>query len=80
MIWAQIHSDGKLHLALEAGEEMPNGEVIRCGYASAPLCRTTAFKGSYRVRFPYRTFNASFAHACRNCTRIERARWEARDA
>jgi len=78
VIWAQIHSGGKLHLALEAGEEMPNGEVIRCGYASAPLCRTTAFKGSYRVRFKFNVFNVSFTHACKNCTRIERARREAR--
>ena len=73
MIWAQIHRGGKLHLALEAGEELPNGEVIRRGYISAPLCQTTAFKGSYRA-----TFNVPLAHACRNCMRIERARRKAR--
>lgn len=75
MIWAQIHPGGKLHLALEAGEELPNGEVVRHGCTSAPLCRTTAFKGSYRVRFK---FNGPRTHACKNCTRIERARREAR--
>jgi hypothetical protein len=66
MIFAQISSGNKLHLACEAGE-VYWGKVVRSGYVSAPLCRTSAFRGNYRMNI-----NVPLAHACKNCLRIER--------
>jgi len=67
MRYAQIKSGHKLHLVCEAGEEY-HGEVVRSGYVSAPLCRTPAFKGQYRM-----TINVPLANACKNCLRVWRA-------
>lgn len=66
MIYAQIKSGAKLHLACEAGEET-RGEIIRYGFISAPICGTPAFKGSYRM-----TCNLPLANACKNCRRVLR--------
>jgi len=68
MIYAQVSGGNKLHLACEAGE-VYWGKVIRDGCISAPLCRTPAFRGNYRM-----TINVPLAHACKNCRRIERNR------
>lgn len=64
MIYAQISGGNKLHLACEPGEEY-RGEVIRKDYISAPLCRTPAFKGRYRM-----TINVPLGHACKTCRRL----------
>jgi hypothetical protein len=63
MIYAQIKSGQKLHLACEPGEEY-RGEIIRAGYISAPLCRTSHFRGRYRM-----TINVPLGNACKNCLR-----------
>lgn len=68
MRYAQIRSGRKLHLACEAGEDY-HGEVIRVGRISAPLCKTNAFTGRYRM-----TINVPLGHACRNCLRVWRSR------
>jgi len=68
MIYAQISSGRKLHLACEPGEEY-RGEIVRKGYISAPLCRTPAFDGHYRM-----TINLPMNHSCRNCRRVAAAR------
>lgn len=67
MRYAQISSGLKLHVVCEPGEEY-QGEVIRKGYLSAPLCRTPRFRGSYRM-----TCNLPLAHACQTCIRLARA-------
>lgn len=67
MIYAQIKGGHKLHLACEPGEEY-QGQIIRAGYVSAPLCRTPAFKGSYRM-----TINVPLANECKNCRRVWKA-------
>lgn len=64
MRYAQIKSGAKLHLVCEPGESY-YGQIIRAGHVSAPLCKTTAFTGSYRM-----TINLPLAHACTNCVRI----------
>lgn len=69
MIYAQIKSGSKLHLACEPGEEY-RGEVIRKGFLSKPLCGQPAPNG-YRM-----TVNLPLAHACKRCQRVARARRE----
>ena len=64
MIYAQIKGGRKLHLAMEPGEEF-NGEVIRAGRISAPICGCTAWRGRYRM-----TCNVPLANACRSCLRV----------
>lgn len=73
MTYAQISGGNKLHLACEPGE-VYWGKVIRAGYISAPLCRTSAFRGNYRM-----TINVPLAHACKNCLRVERNRRYAKE-
>lgn len=67
MRYAQIKSGAKLHLVCEPGESY-YGQIIRVGHVSAPLCKTAAFTGSYRM-----TINLPLAHACTNCIRIRNA-------
>jgi hypothetical protein len=69
MRYAQIRGGKKLHLACEAGEEY-QGEIIRAGYISPPLCCTPAYQGKYRM-----TINVSLGEACKNCRRIYSARY-----
>lgn len=59
MIYAQIKSGRKLHLAMQAGEEF-KGEVIRAGQISKPICGQPA--DSYRM-----TINMPLGHACKKC-------------
>jgi hypothetical protein len=68
VIYAQISSGRKLHLALEAGEQSRSGEVVRAGFLSAPLCgqRMTA---NYRM-----TSNLPLGNACKRCNRVYRSR------
>jgi hypothetical protein len=67
MIYAQIKSGRKLHLACEAGEE-DRGSVVRYGYLGAPLCGQP-MEGNYRM-----TCNLPLAHSCQRCQRVYRAR------
>lgn len=63
MIWAQISSGNKLHLACEPGEEL-NGYVVRIGQLSRPLCNQH-MDGGYRM-----TCNLPLANGCKKCRRI----------
>lgn len=67
MIYAQIKSGRKLHLACTPGEEH-HGEVVRDGFLSHPICGQP-MTGNYRM-----TCNLPLAHSCKNCQRVYRAR------
>lgn len=73
MIYAQIKSGRKLHLACQAGEEY-RGDVIRAGYLSNPLCGQR-FDGSYRM-----TINVPLGNACRKCRSIATRQQDCSDA
>ena len=64
MTYAQIKGGNKLHLVCQPGE-MYWGEIIRAGHISAPLCRSTFFKGNYRM-----IINLPLANSCKNCQRV----------
>ena len=64
MIYAQIASGLKLHLAYEPGEGRDDAHLIRAGHISAPLCGTSRFDGHYRM-----TINVPLGHACKTCLR-----------
>ncbi|WOF74180.1 hypothetical protein QMT40_001827 [Parvibaculaceae bacterium PLY_AMNH_Bact1] len=66
MIYAQEKSGQKLHLVAEAGEEF-QGEVIRKGQVSQPLC-------GKRVKGYRMTCNLPLNHACQNCQRVLRSK------
>lgn len=67
MTYAQIKSGAKLHLALEAGEQAPGGEIVRAGFLSAPICGQR-MTGGYRM-----TANVPLGHACKRCSRVYRS-------
>jgi hypothetical protein len=71
MLYAQIAKGQKLHIVREAGERI-DGEIVRYGNLSRPLCNAPHFKGRYRM-----TCNLPLANACRNCLRIISPRKEA---
>jgi len=60
MIYAQIKSGRKLHLAMQPGEEF-RGEVIRAGQISKPICGQPA--EGYRM-----TINMPLGNACKKCS------------
>lgn len=62
MIWAQISSGNRLHLAGEPGDEV-RGEVIRTGFLSRPLCGQPMAR-NYRM-----TCNLPLASGCKKCRR-----------
>lgn len=64
MIYAQIKSGRKLHLALEAGERNQKGVMVEYGYLSPPLCGQR-MSGNYRM-----TINVPLANACKKCGAI----------
>ncbi|MDE2442006.1 MAG: hypothetical protein KGP14_13365 [Betaproteobacteria bacterium] len=66
MIYAQIKSGLKLHLAYEAGEGRDASHLTPTGHVSAPLCGERSFKGQYRM-----TINVPLANACKKCIRAE---------
>ena len=68
MIYAQINSGGKLHLAYEAGEGPNDANIVRAGHLSQPLCGLK-FEGPYRM-----TCNLPLGHSCKNCQRVNKAR------
>lgn len=71
MIYAQIKSGRKLHLALEPGEADQNGKIAPAGRLSYPICGTPMKEGaSYRM-----TCNLPLAHACRRCRAVA-SRWQ----
>ena len=74
MRYAQISKGRRLHLVYEPGEGESADRLIPAGRLSAPLCRTPAFSGRYRM-----TINVPLANACRNCRRIYSSRQSWRD-
>lgn len=68
MIYAQIKSGGKLHLAYEPGEGPSDDQIVRAGYLSNPICGQPAADG-YRM-----TINAPLGNACKRCLKIYAAR------
>ncbi|HEY9459250.1 MAG TPA: hypothetical protein VIR04_00465 [Paralcaligenes sp.] len=65
MIYAQIKSGHKLHLALEGGEVDREGVRIERGMLSHPLCGQRMTEPNYRM-----TINVPLANACRKCRAI----------
>lgn len=65
MIWAQISSGRKLHLAGQPGDTV-RGEVVKTGFLSHPLCNQP-MQGSYRM-----TCNLPLANGCKKCRAIYR--------
>lgn len=65
MIYAQIKSGRKLHLACEPGEEV-RGEIVRAGFLSRPICGQH-MEGNYRM-----TINVPLANACKKCVATSR--------
>lgn len=68
MIYAQIKSGQKMHLAYEPGEGRDDASIVRAGSLSLPLCGKS-FTGNYRM-----TCNLPLGHACKACQRVFRAR------
>lgn len=69
MIYAQIHSGLRLHLAYEPGEGKDDASIVRAGYISAPLCGRMVPPAGYRM-----TINMPLRNACKVCNRV----WSAR--
>lgn len=69
MIYAQISSGQRLHLAYEAGEGKDDASIVRAGFLSDPICGRKAAAG-YRM-----TCNLPLANACRACSRVWSARY-----
>ena len=69
VIYAQISSGQRLHLAYEAGEGKNDAGIVRAGFLSDPLCGRKAVNG-YRM-----TCNLPLANACRACSRVCAARY-----
>ena len=68
MIYAQIASGRKMHLAYEPGEGPDDASIVRAGSLSWPLCGLRP--PSYRM-----TCNLPLGHACGNCLRVWRRRY-----
>jgi hypothetical protein len=69
MIYAQIKSGQKLHLAYQAGEGKNDSEIVKAGYLSAPICGQAMNGAGYRMNI-----NIPLGNACKRCLRIIRAR------
>lgn len=63
MIYAQIKSGRKLHLACQPGEEW-KGEIVRANHLSKPLCGQP-MTGNYRM-----SINVPLGNACKRCVRV----------
>lgn len=63
MIYAQIKSGRKLHLAMEPGECDPHGRTVEHGRLSYPICgQPMKEASSYRM-----TINVPLGNACKKC-------------
>jgi hypothetical protein len=69
MIYAQIRSGLRMHLAYEAGEGKDDSSIVRAGFLSAPLCGRRMGQG-YRM-----TCNLPLANGCKGCARVWAARY-----
>ena len=75
MIYAQIKSGRKLHLAAEPGEHDQNGRIVLAGNLSYPICgQPMKEASSYRM-----TINVPLANACKKCSATYQ-RWSAHSA
>lgn len=72
MIYAQIRSGQKMHLAYEPGEGRSLAALIPAGQISTPLCGQRVPASGYRM-----TCNLPLAHVCKACARVWRARYGA---
>jgi hypothetical protein len=70
MIYVQVKTGQKLHLAYEAGEGRDNLHLVEAGYLSPPICGRS-MSGDYRM-----TINVPMANECKNCRRVVNARHE----
>lgn len=68
MIYAQIKSGNKMHLAYQPGEGWVD-MIVKAGYLSAPLCGQPVPSSGYRM-----TCNLPLGHACKACRRVARSR------
>jgi hypothetical protein len=71
VIYAQIKSGKRMHLAYEPGEGKDDSSIVRAGRLSLPLCGRR-FTGTYRM-----TCNLPLANLCRACNRVYGARYRA---
>ena len=69
MIYAQIKSGQKLHLAYQPGEGKNDSEIVRAGFLSAPICGQPMGDSGYRMNI-----NVPLGSACKRCLRVYRAR------
>jgi hypothetical protein len=65
MIYAQIKSGLKLHLAYEAGEGKSDTELVKAGYLSPPICGQSLNEGGYRMNI-----NMPLGNACKRCLKV----------
>jgi hypothetical protein len=65
MIYAQISSGNKMHIALEAGEVTRYGEFVRRGELSRPICGQQ-MTGNYRM-----TCNLPLGSLCKKCRKAK---------
>jgi hypothetical protein len=61
MLYAQINAGRKLHLVYEPGEEDRQGNIVRIGFLSNPVCGIRP-KKNYRM-----TINVPLRNACKLC-------------
>ena len=71
MIYAQVASGQKLHLAYQPGEGPDPRNLVPAGRLSTPLCGRPVSGGYYQM-----TINVPLANACRNCQRVLQARMD----
>jgi hypothetical protein len=70
MIYLQIKSGQKLHLAYGAGEGKDSNHLMPVGHVSAPICGR-AFDAHEGFRM---SVNLPLGNSCKNCNRIYKAR------
>lgn len=76
MIYAQIKSGQKLHLAMKPGEHDRHGRIVESGYLSYPICgQSMKEASSYRM-----TINMPLGNACKRCIRARNNPTERRGA
>jgi len=75
MIYLQIKSGQKLHLAYEAGEGPNDKTLVMAGHISPPICGRGFDK---KTRGYKMTINVSLGYACKNCLRVYAQRYGAK--
>ena len=66
MIYAQIKSGRKLHLAMQPGERDAHGRIVESNHFSYPICGQPMKEGSsYRMMI-----NVPLGHSCKKCRKV----------